>query len=357
MTRVIKIVGVLLCVFLLAGTAFAEGQGEKQKAEEEAAEGKEYTFYYVSHIGPADPNMKWLTLSSKAFEEKFPNVTIEYVAPENFSVKKQVEMLKSAIAKNPDGLIVPITDAQALDPVLRDAIENQGIPVIAANIPDFREKDERIPYLSYVGGDEYLTGYELGKRLARAADNGTIPEINKVVTAIQHVGHTGLEMRAKGMADAMSEIGVEAEKLAIGDNPSQGKQILNSYMMKNKDEVNVIYTVASWTAPWAYEVASNLNLSPDVDKKGVTILTVDASPVALEGIIEGKLLATHSQGFWMQGWVPAEWLYFYNELGYTPPDEILTGPIIIDKSNVQTFKNTVMNVFGEDTYEGLILWK
>jgi simple sugar transport system substrate-binding protein len=240
--------------------------------------------------------------------------------------------------------------------VLRDAIENKGIPVVAANIPDFRDPPEKIPYLTYVGADEYLTGYYLGQHLAKTAMDGAIPRIKKVVTCIQHVGHMGLENRARGMADAMKEIGVMAEKLAIGDNPAEAKSIMNSYLIANPD-VNVVFTVASWTAPWAYEVAENLNLSPDVDNQGVTILTVDASPAALEGILEGKLLSTHSQGFYMQGWVPAEWLYFYNSFGYEPPAEILTGPIVIDKNNAQKFKNTVQAILGKDTYDGMILWK
>jgi simple sugar transport system substrate-binding protein len=163
-------------------------------------------------------------------------------------------------------------------------------------------------------------------------------------------------MRANGMTDAMKEIGVQNDKLAIGDNPAEAKSILNAYLIAHPD-VNVIFTVASWTAPWAYEVAQNLKLSPDVDKQGVTILTVDASPAALEGILDGKLLSTHSQGFYLQGWIPAEWLYFYNRFGYEPPPQILTGPIVIDKTNAQKFKNTVQAVLGKDTYDGMILWK
>ncbi len=97
-------------------------------------------------------------------------------------------------------------------------------------------------------------------------------------------------------------------------------------------------------------------MQPDVDGEGVTILTVDASPAALDGIINGKVLATHSRGFYLQGWLPAEWLYFYNRFGYAPPPEMLTGPIVIDPSNVEQWKELVMRVFGPETYKELILW-
>jgi simple sugar transport system substrate-binding protein len=318
------------------------------------AEETQYTFYFVSHIGPSDPNIRWLKVACDDFMNKFPEVKIVYLAPEQFGVKPQVELLKTAIATDPDGLIVPITDALALEPYLKEAIAN-GIPVIAANIPDHREGRDKIPYLTYVGGDEYRTGLKLGERAIELALKGTIPSPKRAVVAIQGVGHLGLEARAKGMQDALARVGVKTDSLAIGSNQAIAKSVLKSFLTTHSD-VNVIFSVASWTAPWCYEVAKELNMDPDVDDKGVTILTVDASPAALEGILRGKVLATHSQGFYLQGWLPAQWLYFYNKFGYTPPPEILTGPIVIDKSNVEQWKKLVMTVFGKKTYDELILW-
>ena len=49
---------------------------------------------------------------------------------------------------------------------------------------------------------------------------------------------------------------------------------------------------------------------------------VDESPVALEGIKEGKVFETNSQGFWLQGYVPMEWLYWYHKYGYKPASDI-----------------------------------
>jgi simple sugar transport system substrate-binding protein len=338
---------VLIIALAMGMVSLVGGEGRAQE--------EKYTFYFVSHIGPADPNMKWLTVSLDDFMARFPEVEIVYVATDEFSISKHVEMLKNAIAAQPDGLIVPMTDPTALEQELKDAIAS-GIPVIASNISDSRTPEEgKIPYLTYVGGDEYLTGVKIGERLIQWAEKGKVPMPTKAVVAIQHVGHVGLEARAKGLTDALSKVGATTERLAIGDNPVEGKSILNSYLLANPD-VNVIFAVAAWTSPWCYEVAKELGMDPDVDDKGVTIVTVDASPAALEGIISGKVLATHSQGFYLQGWVPAEWLYFYNKLGYTPPPEILTGPIIIDETNVMQFKDLVMKVFGEETYEGLILW-
>ena len=37
-----------------------------------SAQGDQYRFVMVSHIGSNDPNMNWLTTSMKTFDEKYP---------------------------------------------------------------------------------------------------------------------------------------------------------------------------------------------------------------------------------------------------------------------------------------------
>jgi simple sugar transport system substrate-binding protein len=101
-----------------------------------------------------------------------------------------------------------------------------------------------------------------------------------------------------------------------------------------------------------WHAAKDLNLSPDVDTKGVTVLSVDESPVTLEGVKQGHLLATHSQGFYLQGYIPFELLYWNKELGYKPFNDSLTGPIIIDSSNIDNWIPFTKNIFGA-TYDKL----
>ncbi len=307
-----------------------------------------YRFVMVSHIGSNDPNMKWLTLSLAAFEKKYPDVKTEYISTNEYSVQKHVQLLEQAIATKPDGIAVPIVSSEAFEPVLNKAIA-QGIPVVAFNIPDTRPPDQRIKYLTYVGGDEYLTGLKLGEHAIEAAQAGKLPMPTKVMCAIHDAAHQGLQARCRGMTDAMKKINVPVENLAITADPAQARNIMQAYLSRNKD-VNYIFTVASWSAPWAYGVADQMGLDPKVDDKGMTILTVDASPVALEGIKEGKVFETNSQGFWLQGYVPMEWLYWYHEFGYKPQSDIITGPVVIDASSIDHWVGMVKNVFG-DAYD------
>src|SRR5258708_7752947 len=230
MTRHRKLPAFLTVVILLATfLAGCGGQGTPQATSQST-----YTFYFVSHIGPADPNMSWLTTSIAEAEKEFP-IKVKYVAPETFSVEAQVNLLETAIATRPDGLIVPITDATALQGPLNRAIAS-GIPVIASNIPDMRPVGQRIPYLTYVGGDEYQTGVLMAQEILQQFK----PKVpRRVACAIGDVGHAGAESRCKGLIDGLKSAGVTADKVAITDEPSTITNVIRSYLVALKDPVPI----------------------------------------------------------------------------------------------------------------------
>lgn len=313
-----------------------------------AAQGPQYTYYFVSHIGPDDPNMKWLTVSTEEISKLLP-VKVNYVAAEKFSVEQQVKNLEAAIAAQPDGLIVPITDPKALEGPLKEAIA-AGIPVIASNIPDPRDPPDKIPYLTYVGGDEYLTGVKIGERILKEFEaKGTKP--GNTVCANAAPGHIGIQMRCKGMKDVMDKAGVAFEELPLEPEPTKVYDTWASYL-QGKPETNAVWCAVMWETVNIYKATKDAGL---LDK--MIMATVDESPMAVEGILRGYVIATHSQQFYLQGWVPVEWLYIYNRFGYMPPETILTGPVIIDASNAAAWKEKLINIFGEELYNQLAGWE
>ena len=83
------------------------------------AQGDQYRFVMVSHIGSNDPNMNWLTTSMKTFGERYPEVKTEYLSPNEYSLQSFITILNQAIATRPDGIAVPMRIAvtQARRPV------------------------------------------------------------------------------------------------------------------------------------------------------------------------------------------------------------------------------------------------
>ncbi len=341
----------VLLAFILGGCVVPTPvtPAEEGAAPAPAAEPK-YGCLMVWHIGSNDVNMQWLTLAIDSFTERFPEVEIEYISSPESSIEDLVQMARQALATNPDGIAIPIQSSEALDPVLREAINN-GTPVVAFNISDPRPEEERIPYLTYVGGDEYQTGLQLGQLVLANAAAGKIPQPTRAVCAIWDPAHQGLVGRCNGFRDAMATAGVESEDLNITQDAERARSTMESYLIGSPD-TNVIFAVTAVSGPWMYAAAKELDLSPDVDMEGITLVGVDESPVTLEGIRLGKLLATHSQGFFLQGFTPFEVLYWNRELGYDPLGDMATGPIIIDSSNVEQWIPLTRNVFG-DQYDTL----
>jgi two-component system sensor histidine kinase/response regulator len=308
-------------------------------------------YLFVSHMGSNDSNSKWFDLALKAFQGRYPNVKAEYWGTDQYSMPRYIQLIERAISTKPDGLVVAVTDAAVLDGVLRRAI-NQGIPVIAFNAPDLREPAARIPYLTFVGTDYYKDGKKAGEHALAHALAGEIPMPKQVLCANVDATHRGLLARCKGMSDTMKAAGIKAETLTTDWDQARAANILSAHLARNP-EVNYIYAVTGDLGPTVRNVCLRLGLHPDLGDKAhnVTIIGVDDNPVSLSGVKAGHLLSTVSQGFWLQGYVPLQWLYWYREYGYAPERDILTGPVIIDKGNVDQWITLVQGVIGPDKFE------
>ena len=285
----------------------------------------EFTFYYISHGGPADP---WWAPVIKGAElaGKLLGVKVIYEGPTKFSIKWLVDALESAPAAKPDGIIITITDYKALDKPLRRVIE-QGIPVIAVNVYDPRPPDQRIPYMSYVGQDEYQAGYQLAKFTIKWFEKHLGRKPKMAVIGIHEVGHVGLELRAKGIQDAFKEAGLKIpEKLDITTDITKAYEILKSYLSAHPD-VEVIFTLGPLGAHPAMKLISDLGL-----KGKVYVSTVDVDAKILKGIEDGLVIAAVSQQPFAQGFLPVVFMYLYVKYGIKPPEHVPTGPTIIDKS-------------------------
>ncbi|MCE4611485.1 MAG: sugar ABC transporter substrate-binding protein [Desulfurococcales archaeon] len=300
----------------------------------------EFTFYYISHGGPADP---WWGPVIKGAElaGQMLGVKVVYQGPEKFSIKWLVDALQAASAAKPDGIIITITDYKALDEPLRKVIA-QGIPVIAVNVPDPRPPDERIPYLGYVGQDEYQAGYKLAEYVIKwfKEKYGRLPK--NAFIGIHEVGHVGLELRAKGIQDAFRDAGAPyvPEKLDITTDITKAYETMKSYLRANPD-VEVIFTLGPLGAHPAMQLIRDEGL---VGK--VYVATVDLDDQILQGIKDGVVIAAVSQQPFAQGFLPVVYMYLYVKYGIVPPDHVPTGPTIITKELLGVVEKQIQTTGG-----------
>ncbi|MDD5014669.1 MAG: sugar ABC transporter substrate-binding protein [Atribacterota bacterium] len=284
---------------------------------------KELNFYVISHGGPADPFwgvvIKGVNDAAKQF-----NVNATYIGPEKFSITKMVDSLESAMAGKPDGIVATVVNVEALDEPLRRAIK-QGIPVITINTCDPRPGAEKIPYLCFIGSDEYLMGVYSARRMLEAFKPN---KPKRAVIAIHEPGWAGAEVRAQGMKAVYDEAGVPNEKLDTTVDPTKAVEILRSYLQKYPD-TEAINTVGPMSAHPAIKFLEEEKLTNKV-KMGAEDLTT----VIVDAIKRGTCEFTIVQQQYLQGYLSVEFLSLYKRYGLCPVESVITGPSIVDKNNV-----------------------
>lgn len=295
------------------------------------AGGGGYNFYIVSHGGLSDPFWRPVKKGMET-AAKLLDVKATYFGPEEkYSTDALVDNVKKATAAKPDGIAVTITNVKILEKLLKEAIIEKKIPIIAINVPDFRPIEQRIPYLFYIGMDEYVCGKRLAERML--VENEFIP--TRAVIGIHEEGHIGLENRAKGIEDAFRKRNILTDKLYITTESRLATEKFKKYREEHP-ESNVIFTLG----PLGTDPALNFLEEEGLVGK-VKLATVDRLPRTTSDIKEGRIVCTAEQGPYLQGFLPIWWFYQY----YINPDvslkhdDTFLGPTIVDKYNIEYIEN------------------
>ena len=294
---------------------------------------KKYTFYYVDHGTPGNP---FWAVYYKGIDDATQmlaqyGVEVKHLSAEA-DVKKQIDMLKMAVAANPDGLVTSMIDPKSFDPILRPAIE-KGMALMAVNVEDPRPPEERIPYLAYYGEDTWKSGVELGAAFIKYVKetNGFHPK--HVLLCNPMAGHYVWEARLEKFGETLEkEYGTKQDKVVVGEDPTKAMEIIRAFLVKNPD-VDVICAPVHFTH-------ANVSLVKELGKeagKDIYLTCFDMMPETLQDIKEGKVVCTHDQQQYLQGFLPLIDLYLYKaKYSVHPYGIVSTGPIIIDRSNVDT---------------------
>jgi simple sugar transport system substrate-binding protein len=248
-------------------------------------------------------------------------VTTELLATEQFSVQKYSDLLNSAIAARPDGLIASIPDVRAADGPLRDAI-GKGIPVITVDTGDSRPPDKRIPYLMLIGNDNGVAGRAAAQRILKER------KPRRAACPVHEPGNVGLEARCQGFIDVMKAAGVPVDKFEISaTDPTQATETVRSYFKSHKD-TDAIMTMGPPPGDEVIKALDELGLTGKVMHVG-NVLT----PELLKAVQDGKLLALIDFQPYLQGYLAVVDSYLYKKDGLVPNNDIYVSGGVVDKSN------------------------
>jgi simple sugar transport system substrate-binding protein len=284
-------------------------------------------FRMVSHGGVGNPF--WIVVI-KGMEDACGILAADcaWLADPVDNVDDMAGYWDDALAANPDGIGTTVPNPE----VIRDAVgraNEAGLPVIAFNTADPNAgTDQALPLLFYIGANEFLGGRSNANRvLAEAAADGVT--ITRGVCPIQEVGHSGLEARCAGVRSVFEEAGIPLDGLTINNDVTESAGILADYFTANADA-----NAAFFLGP---NPSSSFNLYVQESGRApreIYATTHDTSSEIYQMLKDGYLVQAVDQQPYLQGFETIMWLYLNTRYALAPGGDILTGPGVIDLSNV-----------------------
>lgn len=236
-----------------------------------------------------------------------------------------VSLVEQAVAQGVEGIAIPNWLPDSETPALKAAAD-EGIAIMSFNAGQ-AEMDE-YGALNYFGSDEYLAGVAGGKYLA---ENGA----SKIMCHIQNPGAVNLETRCKGVQDGAADAGAETYILRVPANLDQDmvgtSEAIKSELIADP-QIDAVINLAAWAADASASAIDQLGKTDEVQ-----LGTFDMSASVLERIAAGTQTMAIDQQPYLQGFLSTSMLFahikFGTELATKP---VLTGPAIVDASNVET---------------------
>jgi simple sugar transport system substrate-binding protein len=240
-------------------------------------------------------------------------VELEYNFAPSGDMSDMAKLIETAVATNPDGLIVSLPDAAALGGAIKAAV-GAGIPVITIN--SGLESSKEVGALMHVGQPESLAGEAAGTRAK--AEGAT-----KALCLNQEAFNTALVDRCTGY---FKSLGQELNMIDVSNDVAQIKT-RTAAALQADPEINALLAVG----PHVCEAAAEA-----VDEVGATVhlACFDMTPGAINLIKAGKVAFTIDQQQRLQGYLPVVVLHLYNtNAGMLPGADIPSGPGFVDAKN------------------------
>jgi len=272
---------------------------------------------FVTHGPPADPF--WSIVKNGVDQaQNDMGVQVEYRAPDAFEIPQIQRNFESAIAASPSGIAATVVDADALGPLVEEAV-NEDIPVVMLNAG--LDVWERLGALNYVGQTEFEAGVEAGRRMA---DEG----VTNALCINHQQGVATLDQRCSGFETGL---GGSVEQIAVdGSDPTAAQNGIATALRQNVD-ANGLLTLG----PAGSEPA--LKALQESGREGsIRFGTFDLSPDILESVRDGEMLFAIDQQPYLQGYLSVVILANYIQYLLHPVGVIPTGPAFVTRQDAET---------------------
>ncbi|WP_417281020.1 substrate-binding domain-containing protein [Celeribacter sp.] len=248
--------------------------------------------------------------------------SVTWLGPQNYDNlgPDAAELIRQAIDQGADAIVGPDWVPEAMDPAFQ-AVTDAGIPLVIYNAGGLEAAD-KLGALNYVGAVDYKSGFAAGEYLGNAGQkNGAC--VNTLP------GAANIEAFCSGFIDGVKATGGEGETLqlpatAYGDATAVA-QAVRAHLLQNP-EVDAMFAIGGG------DTNATVSGIQQAGKAGqVKVCGMNFNDSILANIQAGTQACAIDQ----QGFFAVSILNNYVNYGVTiPTREILTGPGIVDASNV-----------------------
>jgi simple sugar transport system substrate-binding protein len=260
---------------------------------------------------------------------------------QNSIPSEMVTYMQTAISAKAAGIATCVINSKPSDTTFATPVSsamNAGIPVVSYNADGPILNGVATPgtnRLCYVGQALYLSGQQMGEQIKSLAKPG------KVVIFIATPGSANIQPRYDGALSVLSAAGYQVKQVATGATTALEGTAEKAFLIGNKDITGAFAVDAGSTELLGPQLAS-VGLAGKIPAGGF-----DLTPGTLQAIKAGQVNFTINQDPYLQGFLPALYLYLFNLTGglVLPPDTD-TGLSFVTKSNVDPYLNA------STTYEG-----
>jgi simple sugar transport system substrate-binding protein len=267
----------------------------------------------------------------------------QWTGSANADIAQMVNAVNAAIAAKADAIAVPIVDPKAFDKPIQAALD-AGIPVFAYNAD--APSGSANPRLAYIGQDLYLSGYQMGERIASLIDSGL------VALFIATPGQLNIQPRLDGAVAAIKKSGkkIDVQTIATGATVNEELSKIKSFFLGHQD-LKGMFAVDAGSTQGVAEVMKESNLP----SKGVHGGGFDLLPRTVDLIHEGFLDFTIDQQPYVQGFYTVlEAFVFLASGGLVGAADINTGLKFVTKGTVDPYLNTSTRYEGKSTKSQIV---
>lgn len=250
-------------------------------------------------------------------------VDVTYIFPDKLTIPNQVQKIEEAIAAQSDGIAVcAFAKDVAYEEVAARARE-AGIAFGSAAAPpagsQVRDPDDI--FLFRTGSDERAAGALTAQRLIAMGVTG------RVVVGDQQPGDATCRDRADAQIETLKAAGIEAEFLELTMDPGQQSEAIFNYL-RRYPETQAATSVCD-------VIDGFLSAKAESGRDDLILSGYDIVAQSLEAIRDGRQAFTIDQQQFWRGYMPVLLLTHHIKYGLLQANYFLTGPTIVDASNVE----------------------